>query len=128
MRGIDSGLQKAFCRWPERAGAQLAVAACRDEQAQCGQLGAQRHGVGQPVRLAVNEENAAGRRMVTAPTNGAAGIIPAVLHCFMSSAKDVTDALRFSKPRSALLTPDNKNRAAFSWDCWSDFKRAGKEL
>jgi L-serine dehydratase len=30
--------------------------------------------------LAVNEENAAGGRMVTAPTNGAAGIIPAVLH------------------------------------------------
>ncbi|HAL68008.1 MAG TPA: L-serine ammonia-lyase, partial [Pseudomonas sp.] len=33
--------------------------------------------------LAVNEENAAGGRMVTAPTNGAAGIIPAVLHYFM---------------------------------------------
>ncbi|WP_313738711.1 L-serine ammonia-lyase [Pseudomonas sp.] len=33
--------------------------------------------------LAVNEENAAGGRMVTAPTNGAAGIIPAVLHYYM---------------------------------------------
>lgn len=32
--------------------------------------------------LAVNEENAAGGRMVTAPTNGAAGIIPAVLHYY----------------------------------------------
>jgi L-serine dehydratase len=30
--------------------------------------------------IAVNEENAAGGRVVTAPTNGAAGIIPAVLH------------------------------------------------
>jgi L-serine dehydratase len=30
--------------------------------------------------LAVNEENAAGGRIVTAPTNGAAGIIPAVMH------------------------------------------------
>jgi len=30
--------------------------------------------------LAVNEENAAGGRVVTAPTNGAAGVIPAVLH------------------------------------------------
>jgi L-serine dehydratase len=30
--------------------------------------------------LAVNEENAAGGRIVTAPTNGAAGVIPAVLH------------------------------------------------
>ncbi len=32
--------------------------------------------------LAVNEQNAAGGRVVTAPTNGAAGIIPAVLHYF----------------------------------------------
>lgn len=30
--------------------------------------------------LAVNEENAAGSRVVTAPTNGSAGVIPAVLH------------------------------------------------
>ncbi|NJP72942.1 L-serine ammonia-lyase [Streptomyces sp. C1-2] len=33
--------------------------------------------------MAVNEENAAGGRVVTAPTNGAAGIIPAVLHYYM---------------------------------------------
>ncbi len=32
--------------------------------------------------LAVNEENASGGRIVTAPTNGAAGILPAVLHYF----------------------------------------------
>ncbi|MEM9907321.1 MAG: L-serine ammonia-lyase [Cyanobacteria bacterium P01_D01_bin.44] len=32
--------------------------------------------------IAVNEENAAGGRLVTAPTNGAAGIIPAVLHYY----------------------------------------------
>ena len=32
--------------------------------------------------LAVNEENAAGGRVVTAPTNGAAGIIPAVMHYY----------------------------------------------
>ena len=41
--------------------------------------------------LAVNEENAAGGRVVTAPTNGAAGIIPAVLHYyhrFMPGASD----------------------------------------
>jgi L-serine dehydratase len=41
--------------------------------------------------LAVNEENAAGGRVVTAPTNGAAGIIPAVLHYyvrFVSGAGD----------------------------------------
>jgi L-serine dehydratase len=39
--------------------------------------------------LAVNEENAAGGRVVTAPTNGAAGIIPAVLHYY---ARFVPDA------------------------------------
>ncbi|NIE74556.1 L-serine ammonia-lyase [Pantoea sp. Ap-967] len=33
--------------------------------------------------LAVNEENAHGGRVVTAPTNGAAGIVPAVLHYYM---------------------------------------------
>ena len=32
------------------------------------------------IALAVNEENASGGRVVTAPTNGAAGIIPAVLY------------------------------------------------
>ena len=41
--------------------------------------------------LAVNEENAAGGRVVTAPTNGAAGIIPAVLHY----------AVRFRNPAHA---------------------------
>ena len=33
--------------------------------------------------LAVNEENASGGRVVTAPTNGAAGIVPAILHYYM---------------------------------------------
>lgn len=37
--------------------------------------------------LAVNEENAAGGRVVTAPTNGAAGIIPAVLHYYANFIK-----------------------------------------
>ena len=48
--------------------------------------------------LAVNEENAAGGRVVTAPTNGAAGIIPAVLHyydrfCAGANEKGVFDFL-----------------------------------
>ena len=48
--------------------------------------------------LAVNEENAAGGRVVTAPTNGAAGIVPAVLHYYTrfvrgSSAAGVRDFL-----------------------------------
>ena len=41
--------------------------------------------------LAVNEENAAGGRVVTAPTNGAAGIIPAVLHFFMDFQRGAGD-------------------------------------
>jgi L-serine dehydratase len=42
--------------------------------------------------LAVNEENAAGGRVVTAPTNGAAGIIPAVLHYYTRFVPSATDA------------------------------------
>ena len=42
--------------------------------------------------LAVNEENAAGGRMVTAPTNGAAGIIPAVLHYYMQFHQGASDS------------------------------------
>ncbi len=41
--------------------------------------------------LAVNEENAAGGRIVTAPTNGAAGIIPAVLHYYARFCRGADD-------------------------------------
>ncbi len=41
--------------------------------------------------LAVNEENAAGSRVVTAPTNGAAGILPAVLHYYRRFVPGATD-------------------------------------
>ncbi len=41
--------------------------------------------------LAVNEENAAGGRVVTAPTNGAAGIVPAVLHYYTRFVPSATD-------------------------------------
>jgi L-serine dehydratase len=41
--------------------------------------------------LAVNEENAAGGRVVTAPTNGAAGIIPAVLHYYTTFVPGADD-------------------------------------
>ena len=54
--------------------------------------------------LAVNEENAAGGRVVTAPTNGAAGIIPAVLHYyerFTSGAND-EGVIRFLLTASAI--------------------------
>ncbi|MFN3377349.1 MAG: L-serine ammonia-lyase [Burkholderiaceae bacterium] len=42
--------------------------------------------------LAVNEENAAGGRVVTAPTNGAAGIVPAVLHYYTRFVPGATEA------------------------------------
>lgn len=42
--------------------------------------------------MAVNEENAAGGRVVTAPTNGAAGIIPAVLHYYARFIPGADDA------------------------------------
>jgi L-serine dehydratase len=41
--------------------------------------------------LAVNEENASGGRVVTAPTNGAAGIIPAVLHYYTRFCPGATE-------------------------------------
>lgn len=41
--------------------------------------------------LAVNEENAAFGRVVTAPTNGAAGVIPAVLMYYLAFHKDITE-------------------------------------
>ncbi|MFT3776827.1 MAG: L-serine ammonia-lyase [Ottowia sp.] len=42
--------------------------------------------------MAVNEENAAGGRVVTAPTNGAAGVVPAVLHYYMKFVPDASEA------------------------------------
>ncbi|MEP1384699.1 MAG: L-serine ammonia-lyase [Paraglaciecola sp.] len=54
--------------------------------------------------LAVNEENAAGGRVVTAPTNGAAGIIPAVMHYFDMFVRpiDVGTASRFLLTAGAI--------------------------
>ncbi|MDE1162944.1 MAG: L-serine ammonia-lyase [Acidobacteriaceae bacterium] len=40
------------------------------------------------VAMAVNEENAAGGRVVTAPTNGAAGVIPAIAHYYLHHASE----------------------------------------
>ncbi len=53
--------------------------------------------------LAVNEENAAGGRVVTAPTNGAAGIIPAVLQYFVRfRGADEDDIVRFLLTAGAI--------------------------
>jgi len=54
--------------------------------------------------LAVNEENAAGGRVVTAPTNGAAGIIPAVMHYYhhFYPAADEDGIVRFLLTAGAI--------------------------
>ncbi len=64
--------------------------------------------------MAVNEENAAGGRVVTAPTNGAAGIIPAVLRQYCADGPDAA-----TKSRRFLLTAGGigllyKQRASIS--------------
>jgi len=54
--------------------------------------------------MAVNEENAAGGRVVTAPTNGAAGIIPAVLHYYINfvPGADEEGVVRFMLSAGAI--------------------------
>ena len=54
--------------------------------------------------LAVNEENAAGGRVVTAPTNGAAGIVPAVLHYYSRFVPGANDdgVVRFLLTAAAI--------------------------
>ena len=52
--------------------------------------------------LAVNEENAAGGRVVTAPTNGAAGIIPAVLHYALNYVPAVKEGGESAKHRAIV--------------------------
>ena len=56
--------------------------------------------------LAINEENAAGGRVVTAPTNGAAGIIPAVLHYYWHFCDAAGDdgVIRFLLTAAAIGT------------------------
>ena len=54
--------------------------------------------------MAVNEENAAGSRVVTAPTNGAAGVIPAVAHYYLNFIPGANEAglLRFFLTSAAI--------------------------
>jgi L-serine dehydratase len=61
--------------------------------------------------LAVNEENAAGGRVVTAPTNGAAGIIPAVLEYYRRFLPNADDegSLRFLLTAAAIGALYKKN-------------------
>ena len=65
--------------------------------------------------MAVNEENAAGARVVTAPTNGAAGVVPAVLryyrdHCLGANTAGLRDLLLTAAAIGGLI----KHRASIS--------------
>lgn len=61
--------------------------------------------------IAVNEENAAGNRIVTAPTNGAAGIVPAVLHYYLTFYPQAKkeDAIPFLLTAGAIAILYKKN-------------------
>ncbi len=70
--------------------------------------------------LAVNEENAAGGRVVTAPTNGAAGIVPAVLkYCTVFHRNDADAIRRFLLTASAIgmLYKRNASLSAAEMGC-----------
>ncbi len=71
--------------------------------------------------LAVNEENASGGRVVTAPTNGAAGIVPAVLHYFTRFVPGADDdgVVRFLLTAAAvgLLCKENASISGAEVGC-----------
>ena len=84
-----------------RRAADLHRQLCANPEAAKAHEGARIGGPGDPLQvldwvnlyaLAVNEENAAGGRVVTAPTNGAAGIVPAVLHYYTRFVPSASDA------------------------------------
>jgi L-serine dehydratase len=83
-----------------RRAADLHRQLCANPESAPGHEGAWLGGPGDPLQvldwvnlyaLAVNEENAAGGRVVTAPTNGAAGIVPAVLHYYARFVPGASD-------------------------------------
>lgn len=64
--------------------------------------------------LAVNEENAAGGRVVAAPTNGAAGIVPAVLRFYSRFHKGTTEGRRVFLLTAAAIGALYKRNASIS--------------
>ncbi len=71
--------------------------------------------------LAVNEENAAGGRVVTAPTNGAAGIVPSVLHYYRDFVESYSEdgVVRFLLTAAAvgLLFKENASISGAEVGC-----------
>ncbi|MCW3149757.1 L-serine ammonia-lyase [Stutzerimonas stutzeri] len=74
--------------------------------------------------LAVNEENASGGRVVTAPTNGAAGIIPALLHYYVRfvPGADEDGVVRFLLTAAAIgiLYKENASISGAEVGCQGD--------
>lgn len=64
--------------------------------------------------MAVNEENAAGGQVVTAPTNGAAGIIPAVIRHYCTDTDDARDRIRKFLLTAGAIGILYKQRASIS--------------
>ncbi len=64
--------------------------------------------------MAVNEENAAGGRVVTAPTNGAAGLVPAVLRFFVRFHKGTPEQIRVFLLTAAAIGALYKRNASIS--------------
>ncbi|MEO0374850.1 MAG: L-serine ammonia-lyase [Cyanobacteria bacterium P01_A01_bin.17] len=64
--------------------------------------------------MAVNEENAAGHMVVTAPTNGAAGVIPAVLYYFMSHEGGTSEQVHEFLLTAAAIGGIIKHRSSIS--------------
>lgn len=75
--------------------------------------------------MAVNEENAAGGRVVTAPTNGAAGIIPAVLHYYVNFAAGLGHRGREGGRRRPLPPRRRRHRHALQGERL-DLRRRGR--
>lgn len=106
---VDAGLDRQGVL-PGRLGVRRRARAQRErlERLASEQSGAVDHSIEwlQAYAMAVNEENADGRRVVTAPTNGAAGIIPAVGRQFLRTHPEVAadDERRRRAMRTYLLT------------------------
>jgi len=64
--------------------------------------------------MAVNEENAAGHMVVTAPTNGAAGVIPAVLYYFVSHENGTKEQVREFLLTASAIGGIIKHRSSIS--------------
>ena len=64
--------------------------------------------------MAVNEENAAGHRVVTAPTNGAAGVIPAVLYYFIKHKNGTAQQVRQFLLTASAIGGIIKHRSSIS--------------